>query len=135
MQASRARLLALSSRGQAQLIIDPADSDSDGQIATVHAATRSGFSPVPLVFGPALDRVAARPDAGVTALVRGADIGGAPPAGPAARTTIVFFPDGSARIGGSGATGATIYLKDELGKHPQRIVIFGRTGLAKLLAQ
>ena len=90
---------------------------------------------MPLTFGPSIDGVHRRVGAQVTALARGSDIGGAQPAGPAAATTLVFAPDGSARIGGTGASGATVYLKDQLGHNPQRVVIFGRTGMAKLLAQ
>lgn len=135
LRATRARLLALSNRGLARLVIDPTDSDGDGQITTVRAATQSGYNPVPLAFGPVLDQVQGRQDARVRAVSRGADMGGARPAASSATTTIVFSPDGSARIDNTGVSGATIYVQDDLGSNPARVVIFGRTGMAKIVNQ
>ena len=34
-----------------------------------------------------------------------------------------------------GVSGATIYVQDDLGSNPARVVIFGRTGMAKIVNQ
>jgi len=130
--AGRARVLALSSRSQVRLRLDPEDSDGDRRVATLHVATTPGFNPQPLSFGPAEASVGRRPDARIAAVAQGADVGGAPPVGPAAVTSVTFFPDGAARIA-AGAQGATLYLEDAAASNAHRVVIFGRTGFAKVL--
>lgn len=133
-RASVARSTALATGCQTALVLDPLDADGDGQVAVLQVATTAGFAAT-VPFAPSGDAVTGRSGARLAALSSGTDLSGTPPAGPAVPDSIVFLPDGSARLRSTGQAGATLYVRDRDGKNPYRIAIFGRTGFAKLLAQ
>lgn len=130
-RAAEARFLALSSGCQAQLSIDPAAQ----QVASVQLATQPGMNPSPLVFAPAMDGAARRRDAKIKAIAAGSIFGGSVPSGPAAPDALVFYPDGTAKLrSAAGQVGATLYFSDAQGGNPYRLVVFGRTGFAKVVS-
>ncbi len=48
---------------------------------------------------------------------------------------LTFYPSGTLQLADADSTGATIYISDQLAAHPQRVLLYGRTGFAKVLAQ
>jgi prepilin-type N-terminal cleavage/methylation domain-containing protein len=133
-RAAGARLTALRSGCQVRLLLDPEDGDGDGRVALLQVATRPGLAAAPS-FAPPADAVTARRDARLVALAPQVDLAGPPPAGPAAGA-ILFLPDGTVRLAsGTGRTGVTLYLADSEGRNPFRVVLYGRTGFAKVLSR
>jgi prepilin-type N-terminal cleavage/methylation domain-containing protein len=134
-RAMEARFLSLSSGCQAELALDPQDTNHDGQVGTVALATQPGMSPATLTFGQPSDGVAKRRDAHLNAIAPGTSLGGAQPAGPAVADALVFYPDGTVRLRSAPSVlGATLYILDTNGQHPYRVAIFGSTGFARVLS-
>ena len=70
----------------------------------------------------------------------GVDVGvqlGSPPAESNMGDVVdlIFSPTGTAQIDGESTSGATIYISDEIDHHPQRVLVYGRTGFARVLDQ
>ncbi|MCS6913045.1 MAG: prepilin-type N-terminal cleavage/methylation domain-containing protein [Myxococcales bacterium] len=128
----QARARAMWSRSLVRIRLDPDDSDRDHRVATLHVATVPGFNPAPLAFGPAEQSLPWHPEVRIVAVSQGVNLGGASPVGTVGVTSLTFFPDGAVGVA-PGVQGATVYLADSASQHPHRVVIFGRTALAKVL--
>ncbi len=134
-RAAEARFLALSSGCQAQLRLDPADANRDDLVATVVLAIQPGMAG-PVSYAPATDGVSKRRDARISVIAAGTSLGGPRPAGLGPADTVIFYPDGTARLQSTPSRlGATLYLQDTHGRHPYRVAIFGSTGFARVLSQ
>lgn len=130
--SNQARLTAMARGRQVALRVFPGSPALDLRVANV-----MGSAPVASTgWGPVEVLVVPRGRASVTGL----DAGSYPTShGPGVAFStgaqINYYPDGTAQIAGNVAVGATVYIADQAGGHPVRVLINGRTAYARVLDQ
>jgi MSHA pilin protein MshC len=127
---NQARLSALASRKQAWLRLQATNPQ-----VTLRMAMVAGNGPLGAgSWGPVEANVDGFKDCRVTGVDPGAMLNSmAPGATRAGAVDLIFYPNGTAQITGSGTTGATIYVADLTMGYPQRVLVYGRTGFAKVV--
>ena len=130
--ANQARLSALASRKQVWVRLQPMRPQ-----ATLRMATVAGTAPLGAgMWGPVEANVEGYKDCKITDVRVGPKPTDAAPMAPWAGTAdLIFYPDGTARLSGQGTTGATVFVADNTMGYPQRVLIYGRTGFAKVMDQ
>lgn len=128
--AGQARMAAIASRKQAWLRLQP-----QNPAATLRMALVSGNGWLgPGQWGPVEASVNSYQSTRVVGVDPGAMLNSAPPATPRPNAVdIIFYPDGRAQIAGNGTSGATIYIADANMIYRQRVLLYGRTGFAKVV--
>lgn len=129
----QARFAAVSSGGQVEVLLRPGQRS---RVLQVLPARQPGMAPLPPdAFGPVTDEVGGRNAAQLVGVAAGVD-GAGPPRASTAAAALLFFPDGSAQLADNAnapAGGATVYVADDVGGHPHRVTVFGRTGMPRVL--
>lgn len=128
----QARFAALSNKKQVRLTIQ-----SQNPVVQYQTANVPGNQPLDATqFGPVEATVLARDEVQIVNVIAGAIVGGDPPGLMGGISTgLVFYPNGTVQLDGSDGTGATIYIADQVLRYPQRVLLYGRTGFAKVLSQ
>ncbi len=128
----QARYSAMSSGKQVQVLIS-----AQNPAAQLRTATALGNTALlDSSFGQVETVVNAHQHVQVVYVAPGVSTSGSP-AGllGTAVAELTFYPNGTLQVVGAATTGATIYISDEIAQHPQRVLLYGRTGFAKVLAQ
>lgn len=87
-------------------------------------------------WGPVEQRAEAKTNGVLTGVDGGVLPGSTPPGSAMAGTAeLIFYPNGVVQLTGAGTTGATIYFADRRFQHPQRVLVYGRTGFARVMDQ
>lgn len=135
-QAAAARALAISSSCQVLLLLDPQDADGDGFVTQLRIAAAPGAN-AGGATSEVLSRVARQREVLLTGAVGQVDLAGPPPPPSGGAEVVLFAPDGTARLGSAaaGQLGATLYTADMQGGAKARVVIFGGTGLSRVVAR
>lgn len=88
----------------------------------------------PSQFGPVIAQVVAVQGAQMTGVDAGVFMNTVAPSGNRNLSyNVIFYPNGTAMIPSALSTGATIFVADSVMMHPQRVLIYGRTGFAKVM--
>ena len=130
--SNQARMTAIARGRQVSLTLS-----THSPVASLRVATTMGTTPVPTGgWGPTEVALVPRGRAHILGLNVGTYLTGAGPGAPFTSTAeVIYFPDGTLQLTGANTTGATVYLADQAGGHPVRVLIFGRTGYARVLDQ
>lgn len=128
--AQQSRLAAMSGRKQVKLTLLPS-SQVQQRVALV-----VGNGPLNATdWGPVEATAVPHEQVALNGITLGASTTSNPPGPSAGPVDIIFYPSGTVQVVGFPGTGATIYVVDRNGQHPYRVLLFGRTGAARVLAQ